>query len=90
MLVYEFLRLMRLVVLHARENCNKLKLLSRGSWEGRLFLQLPRRLTTSFIIKYCTVEPRYKEVVFHVFYYYWGKQHRSLYRELRNIDVRCS
>ena len=28
----------------------------------------------------------YSEVLFHIFYYYWGKENRSLYRELRYID----
>ena len=36
------------------------------------------------IMRFC-----YIEVLFHVFYYYWGKQNRSLYRELRHIDVPC-
>ena len=28
------------------------------------------------------------EVLFHIFYYYWGKENRSLYRGLCYIDVR--
>ena len=28
------------------------------------------------------------EVLFHMFYCYWGKENRSLYRELRYIEVR--
>ena len=31
---------------------------------------------------------RYIEVLFHIFYYYWGKENRSLYRGLRYIKVR--
>ena len=31
---------------------------------------------------------RYIEVLFHMFYYYWGKENRSLYRWLRYIEVR--
>ena len=31
---------------------------------------------------------RYIEVDFHIFYYYWGKENRSLYRGLRYIEVR--
>ena len=27
-------------------------------------------------------------VLFHIFYYYWGKENRSLYRGLRYIEVR--
>ena len=30
---------------------------------------------------------RYFEVIFHIFYYYWGKENRSLYRELRDRFV---
>ena len=33
---------------------------------------------------------RYFEVLFHIFYYYWGKEHRSLYRGLRYIDLLTS
>lgn len=32
--------------------------------------------------------PRYTEVLFHLFYHYRGEEHRSLYRELRYIEVR--
>ena len=32
---------------------------------------------------------RYFEVLFHIFYYYWGKENCSLYRGLRYIEVRC-
>ena len=48
-----------------------------------------------------TVEPRYSEgprdciarccyiqVLFHIFYYYWGKENRQLYRGLRYVVVR--
>ena len=31
---------------------------------------------------------RYFEVLFHIFYYYWGKENRSLYRGLRYMEVR--
>ena len=31
---------------------------------------------------------RYMEVDFHVFYYSWGKENRSLYRGLRYTEVR--
>ena len=31
---------------------------------------------------------RYIEVPFHIFYYYWGKRVRLLYRGLRHTDVR--
>ena len=31
---------------------------------------------------------RYIEVLFHIFYYYWGKENRSLYRGRRYIKVR--
>ena len=31
---------------------------------------------------------RYIEVIFHIFYFYWGKENRSLYRGLRDIEVR--
>ena len=31
---------------------------------------------------------RYMEVIFHIFYYYWGNENRSLYRGLRYIEVR--
>ena len=31
---------------------------------------------------------RYIEVHFHIFYYYWGKENRSLYQGLRYIEVR--
>ena len=31
---------------------------------------------------------RYMEVIFHIFYYYWGKENHSLYRGLRYIEVR--
>ena len=31
---------------------------------------------------------RYIEVVFHIFYYYWGEENRSSYRGLRYIEVR--
>ena len=31
---------------------------------------------------------RYVEVLFHIFYYFWGKENRSLYRGLRYIEVR--
>ena len=50
---------------------------------------------------YTTVEPRfnegpkklakfvrYIEVLFHIFYHYWGKENCSLYRGLRYIEVR--
>ena len=30
---------------------------------------------------------RYIEVFFRIFYYYWGKENRSLYRGLRYIEV---
>ena len=30
---------------------------------------------------------RYIEVLFHIFYYYWGKENRSLYRGLCYIEV---
>ena len=30
---------------------------------------------------------RYIEVLFHIFYYYWGKENRSLYRGHRCIKV---
>ena len=29
---------------------------------------------------------RYIEVLFHIFYYYWGKENRSLYRGHRSIE----
>ena len=28
------------------------------------------------------------EVLFHIFYYYWGEENRSLYRGLRYVEVR--
>ena len=28
------------------------------------------------------------EVLFHIFYYYWGEEYRLLYRGLRYIEVR--
>ena len=31
---------------------------------------------------------RYIQVLFHIFYYYWGKENRSLYRGLRCIEAR--
>ena len=31
---------------------------------------------------------RYIEVLIDIFYYYWGKENRSLYRGLRYIEVR--
>ena len=31
---------------------------------------------------------RYMEVIFHIFYYYWGHENRSLYRGLCYIEVR--
>ena len=31
---------------------------------------------------------RYIEVLFHIFYYYWGEGNRSLYRRLRCTEVR--
>ena len=31
---------------------------------------------------------RYIEVLFHIFYYYWGKENRSLYLGRRSIEVR--
>ena len=31
--------------------------------------------------------PRYNEVVFRIFYCYWGKENRSLYQGLRYIEV---
>ena len=31
---------------------------------------------------------RYIDVLFHIFYYYWGKENRSLYRGLRYKEVR--
>ena len=31
---------------------------------------------------------RYIEVLFHIFYYYWGEEDRSLYRERRYMEVR--
>ena len=31
---------------------------------------------------------RHIEVLFHIFYHYWGKKNRSLYRGLRYIEVR--
>ena len=31
---------------------------------------------------------RFIEVLFHIFYYYWGKENRSLYRERRYIEIR--
>ena len=31
---------------------------------------------------------RYIEVLFHMFYYYWGRENRSLYRGLRYKEVR--
>ena len=34
------------------------------------------------ITRFCFIE-----VLFHIFYYYWGKKFRSLYRELRYIEV---
>ena len=62
MFVYEFLKLMmRLVVLHAGREQQQVEAFPVGIVGGPL-VQLPRRLTTSYIIKYCTVEPRYKEV----------------------------
>ena len=30
---------------------------------------------------------RYIEVLFHIFYYFWDKENRSLYRGLRYIEV---
>ena len=30
---------------------------------------------------------RYIEVLFHIFYYYWGKENRSLFRGLRYMEV---
>ena len=62
MFVYEFLTLMmRLVVLHAGREQQQVEAFPVGIVGGPL-VQLPRRLTTSYIIKYCTVETRYKEV----------------------------
>ena len=37
----------------------------------------------SAITRFC-----YIEVHFQIFYYYWGKEDHSLYRELRYIEVR--
>ena len=34
------------------------------------------------------MEVRYIEVLFYIFYYYWGKENRSLYRGLLYIEVR--
>ena len=31
---------------------------------------------------------RYIEVIFRIFYYYWGRENRSLYRGLRYVVVR--
>ena len=31
---------------------------------------------------------RYIEVLFHIFYYYWGKENRSLYRGFHYMEVR--
>ena len=31
---------------------------------------------------------RYIKVLFHIFYYYWGKENHSLHRGLRYIEVR--
>ena len=31
---------------------------------------------------------RYIEVLFHIFYYYWGEENHSLYRELHYIEDR--
>ena len=31
---------------------------------------------------------RYIEVLFHIFYYYWGEENRSLYRRLHYIEFR--
>ena len=30
---------------------------------------------------------RYNEVLFHIFYYYWGNENRSLYQGLRYVQV---
>ena len=37
---------------------------------------------------FATTRFRYMEVDFHVFYYSWGKENRSLYRGLRYTEVR--
>ena len=31
---------------------------------------------------------RYIEALFHIFYHYWGKENRSLYRGPRYVEVR--
>ena len=32
---------------------------------------------------------RYIEILFHIFYYFWDKENRWLYRGLRSLEVRC-
>ena len=96
MLVYEFLRLMRLVVLHAGRELQQVEASPAGIVGGPLVSAAPAQ--ANYIIYHqilysgATIQGSAEGVatfVFHVFYYYWGKQNRSLYRELRNIDVPC-
>ena len=48
------------------------------------YKEVPRDLQNMF----ATTKFRYIEVLFHIFYYYWGRQDRSLYRGLRYMEVR--
>ena len=97
MFVYEFLRsVMRLVVLHAGRELQQVEASLVGIVGGPLVSAAPAQ--ANYIIYHqilysgATIQGSAEGVakfVFHVFYYYWGKQNRSLYRELRNIDVPC-
>ena len=43
---------------------------------------------TDWQILFAIMRFRYIEVLFHIFYYYWGEENRSLYRGLRYIEAR--
>ena len=56
---------------------------NRSTVEPRYY-EVPRDCQNVFAI----MRFRYIEVLFHIFYYYWGQENRSLYRGLRYIEVR--
>ena len=58
-------------------------IIRRATVEPR-YNEVPRDWQNVFVI----TRFRYIEVLFHIFYYYSGKQNRSLYRGLRYMEVR--
>ena len=54
----------------------------KGQGQPR-YNEVPRDWQNPFAIK----RFRYIEVLFHIFYYFWDKENRPLYRGLRYIEV---